>query len=410
MADLTDTAASAAMREQNVSAVLRTILADGPIPRIDVADRTGLSQGSLTRLTEELRRRRLCIEVPGQAPTTRIGRPPVPLVIDRSYHVALGMHIGLRRTTLGLLDLSGKVLASENLEHDSLEPQAVVEQAVEALPRFLRTHAGGRRPLGLGATTGGWVRPETGVVVEHEVLGWREVPLRDLLVARMRRLKLPVWLDNTYRAMAMAELWFGTAKDVRSVVLLFVGNVVGAAVAVNRVVQVGARSGAGNIGHLQLRGNDVPCTCGRRGCLQVALTDATVLRQAYDRLGQAADGSFDGLVALARAGNIGADNLLRERATDVGVAVGMLIDLVDPDLVVLAGSGITAAPEYQPLIREASAHHTHGAVDTQAVVRATLFGDDALTMAPGALVLDAVYSRPMTVVPPVALPERGARR
>jgi predicted NBD/HSP70 family sugar kinase len=410
LADPTVTAASAAMREQNVSAVLRIILADEPIARIDVADRTGLSQGSLTRLTEELRSRRLCTEVPGQGPTPRIGRPRVPLVIDRSYHVALGMHIGLRRTTLGLLDLSGKVLASENLEHDSLAPQAVVEQAVEALPRFLRTHAGGRRPLGLGATTAGWVRPESGVVVDHEVLGWREVPLRDLLVSRTRRLKLPVWLDNTYRAMAMAELWFGTAKDVRSVVLLFVGNVVGAAIAVHRVVQIGARSGAGNIGHLHLPGNDVPCTCGRRGCLQAALTDATVLQQAYDRFGHPADGSFDGLVAQARAGHAGADGLLRERANHVGVAVGMLIDLVDPDLVVLAGSGITAAPEYQRLIRESSARHAQGATDTEAVVRATSFGDDALTIAPGALVLDAVYSRPLTLVQPVAALQGSARR
>ncbi|MDX3575310.1 ROK family protein, partial [Streptomyces sp. ID05-47C] len=190
-------------------------------------------------------------------------------------------------------------------------------------------------PLGVGVAVGGWVDRDSGTVVEHPLLGWRDVPVRELVGARTG---LPVHVDGHARALVDAERLFGRARGSRSLLHLFVGNVVDAAFATHDQVHHGPRSQAGAIAHLPLAGGTEPCDCGRTGCLQAELSERTLCRRAR------AAGLTDGtnpmhVVAAAADGDAVAVRLLLERARMTGRAAGLLLDVLNPESVVVTEVG-----------------------------------------------------------------------
>ena len=383
---------------QNVALIMRAVLHGGPLPRADIAELTGISAATVTRLTARLTAQGLLVELPAAA-STEAGRPRVPLAIVRDTAAVVGVHIGWLRTTIGLVDPTGAVLTQTALEHESTEPDAVVRQAVAGVRALVR-RAPARRVLGVGVSVGGWFDTDRGVVVEHAPLGWRQVPLADLVAARLdHRCRF----DGAVRAMALAECWFGAAREVTSAVELFVGNVVGCATVIDRRIHRGPESAAGTLTHVQLAGaTGVGCECGRRGCLQAVVTDAAVVQQARQRGVLGPDGTTIELSELARSGDRAANALLRTRARHLGQAASLLFDLVNPELVVLAGDAVLAHPEHLPAMRRELAEHSHlGETAAGRLVPSTL-GEHALVLASAAVLLDDYYTDPLSYEAPTS--------
>ncbi|MFE1883656.1 ROK family protein, partial [Streptomyces diastatochromogenes] len=241
----------------------------------------------------------------------------------------------------------------------------------------------------VGVAVGGWVDMETGTVVEHELLGWREVPVRELLGARTG---LPVQVDGHARALVNGERLFGRARGSRSVLHLFVGNVVDAAFATNDEVHYGPRSQAGAIAHLPVPGGTEPCGCGRTGCLQVELSERTLCRRAREA------GVIDGVnpmhvLAAAQAGDAVAVRLLVERARMTGRAAGLLLDVLNPETVVVSEVGVMHREDCLAALREAAGNHR------SAAVLPTSFADSVLAVAGGSVVLDALFRDPLGASP-----------
>jgi predicted NBD/HSP70 family sugar kinase len=335
-------------------------------------------------LTTELLARRFLAEVPPTAPAD-VGRPLVPIDFDARSWVALGMHLGRDRTTIAVADLRGTLLASEDLVHAARDPGAVVRQAATGLRRLAARYADDARALGVGVSVGGWVDPDGGMVIENDALGWRNVPLRSRLE---RSLELPVLVESNVRAMALTELWFGVATQVRSLVYVFIGNVVGAAIVVGRTIHRGPLSAAGGIAHMRLASSNVRCSCGRIGCFQALTTDMHLVERAR---GVIARPSIDALISAARGGSRPARALLEARARAIGEGLAVIIGLVNPDLVVLAGSGVTAAPEYLATIRAEASSRCVLPIDAARMILPSGLGADVLASSSIALVLDAFY-------------------
>jgi predicted NBD/HSP70 family sugar kinase len=375
----------------NASAVLQAALDHGPVARSTIARLAGLSPAAVSRLCADLVGAGLLREVPDAAGVKAVGRPHVPVEVDTGRLVACGLHIAARHMTLALVDLRGSVLARERLEHQAADPGRVLARAARRIPEFLAEHAGGRRPLGLGVASGGWVDPAHGVIVENAPLGWHGVPARAMLEDATG---LPVVLDGHSRALARAEQLFGDVRARASVVHLFVGNVVDAAFATGGAVHHGPRSAAGSVAHLPLPGRAEPCACGRRGCLQAAVSNRALGLRAV-REGIIPAPAFAGLLELARAGDRRAIGLLRERARLVGAAVALLLDLLNPELLVVTEAGVIHLPECLEELRAEVSERSQVCADPGGAVRATSFGTDALPVAAGAVLLSAVYARPL---------------
>jgi predicted NBD/HSP70 family sugar kinase len=189
---------------------------------------------------------------------------------------------------------------------------------------------------------------------------------------------------------------FGDPRARASIVHLFVGNVVDAAFATGGTVHHGPQSAAGAVAHLPLAGRSEPCRCGRRGCLQTAVSSRALAERAAEA-GITGSPSFPALLAAARAGDRRAVNVFRERARLVGAAAALLLDVLNPEVLVVTEAGTAHLPECLELLRDEVRSRSAGAGtgDPGRSVVATSFGTDALPVAGGAVILDAVYASPL---------------
>lgn len=372
----------------SASAVLRCVLEHGPVARSTVARLTGLSPASVTGHCARLAERGLLREAAAPRRSNGVGRPHVPLDLDDTRFLVGGVHVAVPYTTVALLDLRGRVVARRELRHERTDPGRVLARAAEGLSGLL-AGVPGRRALGVGVAVGGWVDRETGCVVEHGLLGWREVPVRELLGARTG---LPVHVDGHARALLNGERLFGRARGSGSVLHLFVGNVVDAAFATHDEVHHGPRSAAGAIAHLPVPGGTEPCACGRTGCLQVELSERTLTRRAR-AAGLTGPADPMRVVAAAAAGDPVARRLLVERARATGRAAGLLLDVLNPEAVVVTEIGVIHFEDCLNALREAAGK------SRAAAVLPTSFPDSVLAVAGGSVLLDVLFRDPLGVSP-----------
>ncbi|MER6082358.1 ROK family protein [Streptomyces sp. NPDC001833] len=372
-------------RRTSASVVLRSVLEHGPVARSTIARLTGLSPASVTDYCARFTELGLIRETEAPQRVRGVGRPHVPVDLDDSRFVVGGVHVAVPYTTVALLDLRGRVVVRRELKHRDTDPRGVLARAAAGLAALL-DEVPGSRPLGIGVAVGGWVDRDSGTVVEHPLLGWREVPVRELLGAHTG---LPVHVDGHARALVNGERLFGRARGSRSVLHLFVGNVVDAAFATGDEVHHGPRSQAGMIGHLPVPGGTEPCDCGRTGCLQVELSERTLVRRA--RAAGVTDGAnpMDVLTA-ARAGDPAAVRLLVERARLTGRAAALLLDVLNPESVVVTEVGVLYREDCLAALREAVG------AERAAVVAPTSFRESVLAVAGGSVVLDVLYRDPLS--------------
>ncbi|MFJ6387330.1 ROK family protein [Streptomyces sp. NPDC091972] len=382
---------STSRRRSSASVVLRSVLEHGPVARSTIARLTGLSPASVTDYCSRFTELGLIRESETPRRSQGVGRPHVPVDLDQSRFVVGGIHVAVPYTTVALLDLRGRVVAARELRHegaDGADADAVLARAADALSALL-ARSPRLRCLGVGFAAGGWVDRDSGTVVEHPLLGWHEVPVRELLGVRTG---LPVHVDGHARALVNAERLFGRARGSRSVLHLFVGNVVDAAFATNDEVHHGPRSQAGAIAHLPVPGGTEPCECGRTGCLQVELSERTLCRRAR-RAGIVEGVNPMHVVAAAAAGDPVAARLLAERAGAVGRAARLLLDVLNPETVVVTEVGILHREDCLAALREGVGD------DRAASVVPSGFPDSVLAVAGGAVALDVLYRDPLAASP-----------
>ncbi|MBA2945615.1 ROK family transcriptional regulator [Streptomyces himalayensis] len=387
-------AAGPVRRLSGAGSVLSAILDHGPVARSTVARLTGLSPASVTGHTGRLMARGLVRESEESTGPKGLGRPHIPLEIDTGRHVVAGAHIAVAHSTVSLMDLRGRILAEDRQPHRGTDAQRILDDLATRLPRLVTAHAAGRAVLALGVATGHRVDPEAGVVIEHPQLGWRDVPVRDVLAAATG---LQVQVDSHARALARAEQMLGEATTRASTVLLFVGAVVDAAFATAGAMHLGPRSGAGSVAHLPLgsagSGGAEPCSCGRRGCLQSEVSERAMVRQAAEQ--GLLVGSFTELLERALVGEARAVALFRRRARLVGQAAALLLDMFDPEVLVVVEPGAGRLPQCLADLRTEVAERSWVCDDPERAVVPSSFTGSVLATAGGAVALGALYADPL---------------
>ncbi len=226
-----------------------------------------------------------------------------------------------------LFDLTLRVRASTRLPPAPGEdgPARVVERIARAVGRLLADDGApaGAPVLGVGVTMPGMVDREGGVSVFAANWDWRE--------------------DNPLRATTVAELWFGAARGRQDAVVVNLGTGVGAGLALGGAVHRGASNGAGEWGHTTLVHGGRVCRCGRRGCVESYVGAPGVIRTLTELAPDAAAaraGDQTAVITALAAGCRAADpvalRVLEVWADQLGAAVADLVNLLDPEVVVLS--------------------------------------------------------------------------
>ena len=315
------------VRGVNASAVLRVLLAEGPASRSEIAQRLGLTNGPITRIVADLMGRGLLQECPSTE-LARPGRPRVPVAVVPGAQTMLGAHIAARNITCGLVEWSGRPIASSTADHDGS-----VEHCLQILDSLIDDALKGRRDdnlIGLGMTTTGWVDPVTGVVRRQSLLNWENVPLRELVE---KRTGLTVQVDSAPRAHAAADLLYGTVAGAHNFIHVYVGHVIEIAQVVEGKVLRSADGHGGDIG-------DWTIDLGNRnsGPVRRSLTDSAIADAAQAAGVPDVKRNIQAVVTAAESGNADAIRLLDERALGLGRLLGHLNALMAPQAVVVSSA------------------------------------------------------------------------
>jgi predicted NBD/HSP70 family sugar kinase len=339
------------IRVTNRFEVMRHIIASSTVSRQQVASDTGLSVATVANLVGELLELGLLVEVGYQ--DSGGGRPRGLVSVNPAGGVLVGIDVAETYVHVELFDPALTVLASveEALRPAERRPEQVVAHILSSL-RSALTKAGVRhdRVLGVGVSVPGQVDREGGVSVFAPNWDWHDVPLRSLLSAS---LDLPLYLDNPLRACAVAELWFGAGRGRDDVVVVNLGTGVGAGFVFGGALHRGATNSAGEWGHTTLVLDGRLCHCGSRGCVEAYVGAPGIMQNLRDLAPESPmlhpEDQTATIEALARgvaAGDPVAVKAVAESARYLGVAVADLINLVNPEVVVLSSwvAGLLGEP------------------------------------------------------------------
>lgn len=393
------------VRRHNLSLVLRQVSSPGQHSRASVSAETGLTRATVSSLVDDLIRRGLVKEV-GLADAQRTGRPATILEPDGSRVVAIGIELDVGAMYVVALDIAGRVVHQRrrvlggSTDVDSLLSRLVEEVRVATR----RVEAEGGRVAGLSVAVPGIADVGRGVVVRAPNLGWRNVPLRDRLAARLG-VDVPIVVDNEANLGAVAELRTPQMAGVGHLVYLLAVSGVGTGVVIDGELFRGASGAAGEFGHTTVKPDGAPCACGSRGCWETvigmkALLHSTVPDLAEGLLGDTKRGpeqKVQPVVERARAGDRIALAGLRSFGRWLGVGLANVIDSCNPEVVVLAGF----LPSISPWVMPTAMNAVHANVLPESVascrVVSTTLGFTAGARGGAMLAVDQVLSDPTSV-------------
>ncbi|WP_018681287.1 ROK family transcriptional regulator [Actinokineospora enzanensis] len=330
------------------SRLVAVILSAGEISRAQLSERTGLSPSRVTKVVAPLLESGVLEEVGAGVAQGGPGRPRRMLAVRRDRSVVVGVKLAPRRVTGVLTDMDSRVLRSGSRALDSSDPEVAIRAVGELCAEF---RAEGAPVAGVGVGLGGHV--DGGVCVWSGLLGWRDVEIADRLADEVG---VPVVVDNDVNALAVAELWFGAGRGMRSFAVVTVGVGVGCGLVLGGEPHVGVAGLAGEIGHLPLFPDGPLCTCGNRGCLEAVASRDGMVRAVREQ--GVACRSFAHLVRMARDGDPAARRVFADTGTAVGRALAVLGNLLNLERIILSGEGMTEYDLFEPALETAWRGHS----------------------------------------------------
>jgi glucokinase len=227
-------------------------------------------------------------------------------------------------------------------------PEAVVEGILDfaADLRTLGADRFGEGAVAAGIAVPGTIDEANGIAVFSANLGWRDVPLRDLLAAR---LGIPVALGHDVRAGGLAEGRIGAGRGADRFLFVPLGTGIAGAIGVDGRVEAGAHGFAGEIGHIVVRPGGTPCPCGQRGCLE-RYASAAAVSEAWAAAGGKPGADAADCAKAVACGDPDAVRIWQEAVDALADGLVTALTLLDPRTLIIGG-GLAEAGEtlFSPL-------------------------------------------------------------
>lgn len=334
------------VRQMNEHAVIDTLFRDGPLSRVEVAERTGLSKPTVSAVVRDLVGAGLVHE--NGRTTGLVGRSAVLYRVDATAGHVIGVDLGGTKVRAAIADLFGEILA-EQVEPTAPEGgQAVIDQLAH-LTKGLMGEAGTDNASVHAVVLGspGVFDPSSDhIALVPNIPGFSDVRLS----ARLReQLDAEVLIENDVNLAAVGERWRGVAAPVDHFAFLAIGTGFGMGLVLNGELYHGFHGAAGEAAYLPIGADPFDQAVRRRGALEEAVSASGVLARMRDRL--APQATVRDLFLAAEQGDHLARDLVREEARLVALGILATAAIVDPELVVLGG-GIGSSPLLLPGVRE----------------------------------------------------------
>lgn len=371
------------MREVNRSLVLALVKEGGPVSRASIARSTTLAKPTVSAIVDELIVEGLVREIGPGSTATGGGRPPILLEFNARSQLVVGVHVGARRTAIAVSDAAGAEIARRELRTPSGSPVGVLARVADEIRAAIAgAEVPGARLAAVGAVLPGLTDFHSGVCLLAPNLGWRDVPVRDLLT---EALNAPVYVHNAGQAAAVAENLEGAGERIGDLALLYAGTGLSAGILTDGKVFHGFGGTAGEIGHCAVPGVEEPCNCGKVGCLETVASGPAIVRAVRRAIAagepsdlvDADDLDAHDVADAALAGDPLAVRVIAEVGDRLGLAASWLINAYNPAVVVVGGGLSAMGEQLVGPLRAAVARHALAPALRGVEIRLSRLGTDA---------------------------------
>jgi glucokinase-like ROK family protein len=399
------TADQGLIRKLNTAVILDVLRRYAPLSRAEVAARTGLNRSTVSIIVNRLIEEGFAQETDLQS--SKIGRPGMLLVLNPKGGFAVGVEIGVDFISVILTDFVANILWRQRVSSNPDEDQIrILDRASELTQQAI--DAGmeqGLRSLGIGVGVPGLVDTLQGKLIFAPNLRWDNVPLR---LIWSQRFDMPIFVENEANAAALGEFYFGVARGVDSFIYLSAGIGLGGGVMIDGKLFRGSSGYAGEVGHMTVDPDGDLCGCGKRGCWETKVGPRAVLRGVRKILADGAPSlindlaggdldcvTFDIVVQAAKSRDSVALKALQNVGGYLGIGVANLINIFNPELIVLGGALSLANEFLMPVIENTVCDSALKPPCANIHFAASAHGEDACVMGAVALVLDDILREPM---------------
>lgn len=330
----TGTAAAAAVLRaaDPLRAVLDVLRTRGPLTRAEIGASVGLSRSTVSGLLGDLKRGGLTTDVSSDRPST--GRPATRVALNRFAGLAVGVDVGRRHLRVVVAD-AGHLVLAERVDRFAVDDRpretfAAIADLLDGLLEKLSAVRGDVLAIGLGIPA---PLDAQGTVGSSSILpGWLGlVPAAELAA----ELRLPVRVDNDANLGALAEAVLGAGRGCHSMVYVKAATGIGAGIVHDGQVLRGASGTAGELGHMTIVVGGELCRCGNRGCLETYIGGPALVSR-LEHVGVKVTGVPD-IVGRAQAGDPACIRVLSDAGDQAGQALADVVNLLNPERVVLGG-------------------------------------------------------------------------
>jgi predicted NBD/HSP70 family sugar kinase len=402
------------LRSGNQSRALWDVYLNGPLTRQEIGDHAGLSLASVSNLVGALLKQGVVEEIGLE--DSNGGRPRGLLQVNPEYGFVIGVDMGETAFLVELFDLGMHVRArhvsTASDEHPA--PAEAVGHMLDGI-RAVTADAGidADRILGIGVAVPGLVEHGDDAIVHGQSIGWRAVPLERML---RRRTDLPILIDNGAKTLGQAEKWFGAARETDDAVIVLLGIGAGACIISDRQLYRGATSSAGEWGHTTASVDGRVCRCGARGCLEAYIGAGAIVAR-YDQLSGRRrrvrsvdlEQRIAGILNASRHDEA-AEQVVKETVDYLGAGIGDLVNLFNPERVVVGGwLGQALAERLLPRIRKAAGKHALKLPYSHVEIISATLGKDAVALGAATLPVASLLAGGGTSAEPHAHRRSGIR-
>lgn len=313
----------------------------------------------------------------------------------------VGVDLGGTNVSVGLMPIDGgEVLGlrsqpTEAARGAKFVVDRIVQMVEAAIAEVTAAHGADRTAVaGVGIGSPGPLDRKSGTVINTPNLGWRNFPLRDLIA---NAVQLPATLDNDANCATYGEWWMGAGRGVRHLVGFTLGTGIGGGIVMDGRIYHGCSDVAGELGHMTIEANGRRCKCGNYGCLEQYASGPAIATRAAEGIETGAEtvlvemvgGKLEEITGAtvydaAAHGDDYAGEIIRDTAKFLGAGVANMINILNPEMVVIAG-GVTKAGDllFTPLRAEVRRRAFRSAQECCRIVPAQLHGTAGVVGAAG---------------------------
>ena len=387
-------------RAVNQFNILNSIREAGRISRVEIAERTGQSPASVTNITADMLSEGLLLEEEcGCKP--RRGRRRIMLTLNPEAAYVAGVKISAFQISFAVVDFVGEVKSSLTMPiRVSERRETTVADFIEDGVRHCVEDARLKMEdiSGCGVAIAGFVDSASASCL-WTPLKKGQTRIRDLVAAR---LKMDVYLENDANAVTVASQWFGLGKGVDNFLVVTMEHGVGMGIVVDGKLYRGSSGIGAEFGHMVLVPDGLPCRCGKQGCIEAYACDGCILRRAKELLGRRRGPvpdletlTIEDVTAMAKAGDAGLRKLFREAGTILGQGVAGLIQIFNPERLIVTGEGVRAGDlVFDPMRRAVKKYLNREQFKATEIVIQE-WGDDDWARGAAGFVLSELYKSPL---------------